>query len=82
MFANLGNNYASMNAEIDLANMHPRRVGYQRSTGSVCSAQRSTGEGSGNLADAYHSDGLHLNCAGDDIRCAEIKVVLQALGVI
>lgn len=81
--ANVSANYSGMNAKIDMANTKVRNA-WASSSAQVqfVGLKAQLVDGSGNLADANHIDGMHLSRAGDDIKCAGIKVALQALGVI
>lgn len=81
--ANVSANYSGMNAKIDMANTKVRNV-WASSPAQVqfVGLKAQLVDGSGNLADANHIDGLHLSRAGDDIKCAGIKTALQTLGVI
>lgn len=76
-------NYAGMNAKIDMANTKVRNI-WATSPAQVqfVGLKAQLVDGTGNLADANHIDGMHLSRAGDDIQCAGIKAALQALGVI
>lgn len=75
--------YSGMNAKIDLANQRIRAA-WATSAAQVefVPLKDQLVDGAGNLADAYHIDGLHLNRDGDDIQCTGIKAALRALGVI
>lgn len=81
--ANVSANYSGMNAKIDMANTKVRNA-WASSAAQVqfVGLKAQLVDGSGNLADANHIDGMHLSRAGDDIKCAGIKTALQALGVI
>jgi lysophospholipase L1-like esterase len=80
LVANLSSNYSGMNAKIDLANQRIRAA-WANSSAQVqfVELKAQLVDSSGNLADSYHIDGMHLSRAGDDIQCASIKAALQRL---
>lgn len=83
LISTVSSNYLGMNAKIDMANTKIRNA-WASSPAQVqfVGLKSQLVDGTGNLADANHIDGMHLSMAGDDIQCAGIKSALQTLGVI
>jgi len=83
LVANVSANYAGMNAKIDQANTKIRNT-WSGSAAQVqfVSVKSQLIDGTGNLADTNHIDGMHLSVNGHNIFCNGIKSGLQNLGVI
>jgi len=83
LVSTVSSNYTDMNSKIDAANTKVRNA-WASSAAQVqfVSVKTQLLDGTGNLADINHIDGMHLSTNGHDIYTNGIKIGLQNLGVV
>lgn len=82
LISTLSSDYEGMNFKIKLANQRIRAAwAVTQAQVEFVGLEEELADPSGNLADVYHIDGLHLTRAGDDIQTAGIRDALQRLEI-